>query len=326
MRWLHRFLLKFSVYRWIVKWAKGLILPGFGPLSLYEVLVFFIQEFLTGSLVSKASSLAYSFMLALFPATIFMVTLIPYIPIHNFQDNLLGLLSSLLPNQSASHFFNTNIVGIIKNQNGKLLSVGFLSALIFATNGVANLMRAFNRSSLVIEKRTWLYRRWVALVLTVVIAISLLIAITILIAGQSILGLLREHLYSKGHFWLYVFAFSRWIIVVLIFFVTVSILYRYGPSHKLRWKFLNPGSIMATALAVLTSFGFSYYIDHFSHYNKVYGSIGTLIIVMIWLYLNSLIVLMGFELNANIDFAKRNIKIVKPSMNAFRQQIPPKLS
>jgi membrane protein len=323
MRWLHRFLLKFSFYCRIVKWAKAVHLPGFGPLSLYEVIIFFIQEFLTGSLVSKASSLAYSFMLALFPATIFLVTLIPYIPINHFQDNLVNLLSSVLPNESASNFFNSNIVSIIKHQNGKLLSFGFLTALIFATNGVANLMRAFNRSSLVIEKRTWLYRRWVALVLTVVIAISLLVAITILIAGQSILGFLRDHLYSKGHFWLYVFAFSRWVIVVLIFFVTVSILYRYGPSHKLRWKFLNPGSIMATTLAVLTSFGFSYYINHFSHYNKIYGSIGTLIIVMIWLYLNSLIVLMGFELDANIDFAKRNIKIVKPAMNAFRQKIPP---
>lgn len=326
MRWLHRFLLRFPFYRRIVKWAQSVLLPGFGPLSLYAVIVFFIEEFLTGSLVSKASSLAYSFMLALFPATIFLVTLIPYVPINHFQDNLLNLLTSILPNASTSHFFHTNIEYIIRHENGGLLSVGFLTAMIFATNGVANLMRAFNRSSLLIEKRTWLYRRWVALILTVVIAISLIIAIGILIAGQSILGLLKAHLYSEGHFWLYVFAFSRWVIVVLVFFFTVSVLYRYGPSHKQRWKFLNPGSIMATALAVLTSFGFSYYINHFSHYNKIYGSIGTLIIVMIWLYLNSLIVLMGFELNANIDFAKRNIKIVKPSVNSFRQQIPPRIS
>lgn len=326
MRPLHRFLLRFPFYRRIVRWAKSVLLPGFGPLSLYAVVVFFIEEFLTGSLVSKASSLAYSFMLALFPATIFLVTLIPYVPISHFQDNLVSLLSSVLPNTSASNFFHTNIESIIRNPNVKLLSVGFLSAMIFATNGVANLMRTFNRSSLVIEKRSWLYRRWVALILTVVIAISLIVAIGILIAGQSILSFLREHLYSKGHFWLYLFAFSRWVIVVLIFFVTVSILYRYGPSHKQRWKFLNPGSIMATTLAVLTSFGFSYYINHFSHYNKVYGSIGTLIVVMIWLYLNSLIVLMGFELNANIDFAKRNIKIIKPSVNSFRQQMPPHIS
>jgi len=318
MRWLNRFLLQFKFYRSFTAWAKTVKPPGCGPLSLYSVIVFFVQEFLQGNLVNKASSLAYSFMLALFPATIFMFTLIPYIPIHNFQNKLIELISLVLPNEKASEFFNSNIVDIIKNQNGKLLSVGFLTALIFATNGVNTLMRAFNRSSLVIETRSWLYRRWVALLLTLVISISLLVAIGIMIAGQSVISFVQSYVFSKGHFWFYIFAFSRWIIVVFIFFVTVSILYRYGPSHKQKWNFLNPGSIMATVLAVITSLGFTYYINHFSSYNKIYGSIGTLIVVMLWLYLNSLIILMGFELNANIDFAKRNIKVIKPNFNSFR--------
>ena len=257
-------------------------------------------------------------MLAIFPATIFMFTLIPYIPIHNFQQNLIDLISLVLPNQKATQFFNSNIVDIIKNQNGKLLSFGFLSALIFATNGVANLMRQFNRSSLLLETRTWLKRRWIALVLSIYISISLLIAIVIMIGGQAVLSFLQAHIFTKHHFWIYIFALIRWIIVVTIFFVTVSILYRYGPAHKQRWNFLNPGSLLATGLAIITSLGFTYYINHFASYNKIYGSIGTLIVVMIWLYLNSLIILMGFELNANIDFAKRNIKVVKPNFNAFR--------
>ena len=318
MRWLNRFLLQFKFYQRIIAWAKSVVLPGFGPLSVHEVIVFFIAEFLQGTLTNKASSLAYNFMLAIFPATIFLFTLIPYIPIHNFQDELLNIISLVLPNERTTQFFDANVVDIIKHQNGKLLSVGFLSALIFATNGVNNLMRAFNRSSLVVETRTWLKRRWIALILTVVISVSLLIAITIMMAGQSVISLIQSHLFSKEHFWLYIFAFTRWIIVVLIFFTTVSILYRYGPAHKQRWKFINPGSMMATGLAVLTSLGFTYYINHFSSYNKIYGSIGTLVVVMLWLYLNSLIILMGFELNANIDFAKRNIKVVKPMFNAFR--------
>ena len=320
MRWLNRFLLRFRFYRAIIVWAQSIKPPGFGTLSLYSVIIFFIEEFLTGSLVNKASSLAYSFMLALFPATIFLFTLIPYIPIHNFQNELLRLVAIILPNDSATKFFDTNVVDIIKNQNGKLLSFGFLSALIFATNGVNNLMRAFNRSSLVMETRTWLKRRWIALILTLVISISLLIAIVIMIAGQSFISFIQSHFYKNMHFWFYIFAFVRWIIIVAIFFVTVSILYRYGPAHKQRWKFFNPGSILATCLAVLTSLGFTYYINHFSSYNKIYGSIGTLIIVMLWLYLNSLIILIGFELNANIDFAKRNIKVVKPNFNSFRIQ------
>lgn len=320
MRWLHRFFKRFKLYRSIIQSAQSIKPPGFGTLSLYSVIVFFMEEFLTGSLVNKASSLAYSFMLALFPATIFLFTLIPYIPIHNFQDELLRLVAIVLPNDSASKFFDSNVVDIIKHQNGKLLSVGFLSALIFATNGVNTLMRAFNRSSLIVETRTWLKRRWIALVLTLVISISLLIAIVIMMVGQTAIMFIQSHFYKNMHFWFYIFAFVRWIIIVAIFFVTVSILYRYGPAHKQRWKFLNPGSILATCLAVLTSLGFTYYINHFSSYNKIYGSIGTLIIVMLWLYLNSLIILIGFELNANIDFAKRNIKVVKPNFNSFRIQ------
>jgi len=95
-------------------------------------------------------------------------------------------------------------------------------------------------------------------------------------------------------------------------------LYRYGPAHKQKWKFLSPGSVLATGLAVLTSLGFTFYINNFSSYNKIYGSIGTLIVIMIWLYLNSLIILIGFELNASIELCKRSIKIVKPKFNTFR--------
>jgi membrane protein len=109
--------------------------------------------------------------------------------------------------------------------------------------------------------------------------------------------------------------------VVVIFFVALSILYRYGPAHKQKWKFINPGSVLATFLGLLTSIAFAYYINNFSAYNKVYGSIGTLIVVMIWMYMNALVILIGFELNAAVDLSKRNIKIVKPAFNSFRKPL-----
>ncbi len=318
MRWTHRFLLRFKLYRKFIAWSKSYILPGFNPLPLYDVIAFFAHEIQQRTLLNKASALAYNFMLAFFPATIFLFTLIPYIHIRNFQVQLLNLLSTILP-YNAYMAFQATIEDIVKHQNGKLLSLGFISALYFATNGISNLMQAFNRSSLVIEKRTWLKRRAIATLLTLVISISLLIAITVLTVGESLIGFIQNHIDSKGHFWIYVIKFSRWIIVISIFFTTISLLYRYGPANKQKWKFLSTGSIMATILAVLTSLGFTYYIDNFSSYNKVYGSIGTLIILMLWLYLNSLILLIGFELNASIDYSKRNIKVVKPMFNRFRQ-------
>ncbi len=319
MNWTHRFLLRFKFYRNFITWSKNYILPGFNPLPLYNVLAFFAHEVQQRTLFNRASSLAFHFMLAFFPATIFLFTLIPYIPVHNFQEQLLNILATILP-YNAYLTFKATIVDLVKHQNGKLLSVGFLSALYFATNGISNLMQAFNRSSLVIEKRTWMKRRWIAIVLTLVISISLLIAITIMTLGESIIGVLQHHIDSKGHFWIYVIKFSRWIIVTAIFFIAISLLYRYGPANKQKWEFLSTGAIIATILAVTSSIGFTYYIDNFSSYNSVYGSIGTLIILMLWLYLNSTILLIGFELNASIEYSQRNIKEVKPMFNTFRQK------
>ena len=317
MDWLHRLLLKLSIYRAFLEWTKSVILPGFRPLPLYTIGVFFFGELKKSALINRASALAYNFMLALFPATIFLFTLIPMVPIPHFQDTLLKLLATILPGNTYDAFEST-IDDIVKHQNTKLLTFGFASALYFASNGVYNLMQAFNKSSLILESRTWLKRRMVSIGLTVVISFSLLFAIAILIAGQALLKFLQSHMFSTWHFWLWLITLTRWIIVVLIFFVVVSLLYRYGPAHKRRWKFSSPGSILATTLAVLTSLGFSYYINHFSSYNKIYGSIGTLIVMMLWLYLNSLIILIGFELNASVDLSKRSIKIVKPRMNTFK--------
>jgi membrane protein len=315
MEWLHRFLLKFRFYRYFLDWTKVIILPGFRPLPLYTVASFFFKEIKQDSLVNRASSLAYSFMLATFPVFIFLFTMIPYIPVNNFQTNLLDLIAMILPTNAYLAFKNT-IEEIVKQKNLSLLSFGFLSAMIFATNGVAKLMKAFNKSSLVEETRTWLKRRWIALVLTIFIAISLFIAIMILIISGVIIDYMKSQFTSS--IWAYVIMFARWIIVIAMFFVTIAILYRYGPANKRKWKFVSPGSILATSLAVLTSMGFSFYINNFSSYNKIYGSIGTLIVVMLWMYLNSLIILIGFELNASIDLSKRNIKIVKPRYNTFR--------
>lgn len=318
MRWIHRLLLRHAeFYRFFVKYLKSLTPSWFGGISVYVILVSLVNEFLEESLLNRASALAYSFMLALFPATIFLFTLIAYIPVDKFQDNLLELLQTIIPT-NAYLAFQTTIEDIITNQNASLLSVGFITALYFATNGVGNLMRAFNDSSLILEKRTWLKRRVVATLLTIIISFALLAAIVVLIVGQTIITNMQEHIASDSSIWPHIITLSRWIIIVAIFFFSISLLYRYGPAHKLKWKFLSPGSVLATTLAVLTSIGFTYYINNFSSYNKIYGSIGTLIVVMIWLYLNSLILLIGFELNANIDLAKRNIKVEKPRFNNFR--------
>ncbi|MEJ6978872.1 YihY/virulence factor BrkB family protein [Pedobacter sp. P351] len=319
MIWLHKLLLKTRPYSLLMDWTKVVIVPGFSPLPLYTVGTFFFQEIGKDSLLNKASSLAYNFMLAIFPGIIFVFTLIPYIPINGFQDQLISLLALVLPSEAYLAVKST-LEEIIKQQNGGLLSFGFFAALFFATNGVINLMQAFNKSSLILETRGWVKQRGVAIVLTIVMFLALIIGLTIITVGNFAVQFAEQQLEFRDSFWLYMADFLRWVILISVYFITISILYRYGPSHSKKWKLFSPGSWLATVLAILTFWGFGYYINNFGNYNKLYGSIGTLIVIMIWLYLNSLIILIGFELNASIDLSKRSIKIVKPKFNTFKDE------
>ena len=317
MEWIHLQLLRIKMYSLFIEWTKACVLPGFSPLPLYTILSFFFQEIQKDSLVNKASSLAYSFMLAIFPGIIFLFTLIPFLP-DGFQDQLMSLIALILPHK-AFDAFEATLVEIIKIQNGKLLSFGFVVSIYFATNGVHNLMAAFNKSSLIVETRSWFKRRLIALILTLTIFISVVICIGAMTIGEIALNYLKTELHIKGNFTYYVIQLTRWTLLAMLYFVTISILYRYGPAHAKKWRFFSAGSWLATILAFLTIWGFSFYINNFSSYNKVYGSIGTLIVVMIWLYLNSLILLVGFELNASVDLSKRSVKIIKPNFNMFKK-------
>jgi membrane protein len=321
MEWLHKQLLKLKIYSKFIEWTKICVLPGFSPLPLYTVATFFFKEIGKDSLVNKSSSLAYSFMLAIFPGIIFLFTLIPFIQINGFQDQLLNLIELVLPH-NAFDAFESTLKDIVKTQNSRLLSFGFISALFFATNGVKNLMKAFNKSSLIIETRSWIKQRFIALILTTVICFSIIICISAMALGEVILNYIKNELHIKDSLAVYAIQLTRWALLAILYFITISILYRYGPSHAKKWKFFSAGSWLATILAFLTIWGFSFYINHFGSYNKVYGSIGTLIVVMIWLYLNSLILLIGFELNASVDVSKRSVKIIRPTFNLFKKTAP----
>lgn len=318
MGWVTAQLNKFGPYVRFIDWTKRCVLPGFSPLPLYTVAVFFFKEISKEELLNKASSLAYNFLLAIFPGLIFLFTLIPFMP-DGFQDRLMDLIALILP-ETAFMAFEQTILEIVKIQNGGLLSIGFAFALIFATNGVHNLMMAFNKSSLIIENRSWLMRRLIATVLTLIIAISIFACIGAMTLGEIALNIFSKELHINESWVYYTVQLTRWALLGSLYFVTISILYRYGPAHSNRkWRFFSAGSWLATVLAFITIWGFTYYINNFNSYNKIYGSIGTLIVIMLWLYINSLILLIGFELNASIDLSKRSVKIIRPTFNTFKQ-------
>ena len=289
--------------------AKKIKPIGFDGLSIYDVATFFWKGLMKGAITTRASSLAFNFFLAFFPSIIVFFTLIPYIPIDGLQETLMELLSAVLPPSTNEITFQA-LNDIINNPRGGLLSIGFVLALYFSTNGINSLIEAFNVSYHIRETRPLIQQRILSFGLTLLLSLVLIIAITSIIFGKLTVNYLTEYqLISDyaGELVLYV----KWLIMLLILFIGISILFHLGPAIKSKWRLFTPGSIFATIFIITTSIGFNYYINHFSQYNKIYGSIGTLMIILLWMYFNSIILLTGFELNASISNAKEKREDLK---------------
>jgi membrane protein len=287
-------------------YTKRAKVPGFDNLAIYDVADFYFTGIHRGSIITRGQSLAFSFFLALFPAVIFLFSLIPYVPIKDFQDQLLALIQNVLPHNAYEAMRDT-IEDIIKHQRGGLLSLGFVFALYFTTNAFMALMRGFNSSYHVQEKRTPFRQRIVAINLTFMLSTLLILATTLIVFSESATKYLVKHHILQTNTEVLLLLLGQWIIVIALFLIAISFLYYYAPAVRRKWKFISAGSTFATIMAVLTSIGFANFVNHFGKYNKVYGSIGTLIVIMLWIYFNSLILLLGFELNASIDQAKKGL-------------------
>ena len=286
----------------ILNIAKKIKPLGFSGLSIYDVTIFFWKGLMEGAITTRASSLAFNFFLAFFPSIIVFLTLIPYIPVTGLQETLMELLNVVLPPSTNEITFQA-LDDIINNTRASLLSIGFLLALYFSTNGINSLIEAFNASYHIRENRPIIQQRILSLGLTLLLSFMLIIAMGLIIFGKFAVAYLTEYkliTQYAGELILY----GKWFTILLVLWLGISVLFHLGPSIKSKWKLFTPGSILATLGIIITSIGFNYYINHFSQYNKIYGSIGTLMIILIWMYFNSIILLTGFELNASISNAK----------------------
>ena len=290
----------------IIQIARRIKPIGFAGLSLYDVAIFFWKGLMEGAITTRASSLAFNFFLAFFPSIIVFFTLIPYIPIEGLQETLMELLAVVLP-PSTNEITFTTLDDIINNPRGGLLSLGFILALYFSTNGINSLIEAFNSSYHIREIRPLIQQRILSLGLTLLLSVMLIIAIGLIIFGTVVVNYLVENAIitsSAADLIIY----GKWMVMLAMLFFGISILFHLGPALKSKWKLFTPGSIFATIFIIITSIGFNYYINNFSQYNKIYGSIGTLMIILLWMYFNSIILLTGFELNASISNAKQKSK------------------
>jgi len=282
---------------WLIRQSQKIRLPGFQGIPLYDVLKFFFQQIRKVGITERAAAISFNCVMAIPPIIIFLCTLIPYLPISNeFIRQLHGLIRDVIPGEKNNSAIIKFIDDIIKKPKNDLLSLGFLLAIFYSSNAVMGIMRAFDKNYLGFKKRKMIRRRATALQLTSVLFVLMFASLLVLIMQSSVLKLfgLKNVLVRQ------IIGYARWVVIVLLFFSSVSFIYRYAPFVHKRWKLINPGCILATTLMLLFTVFFSYWVNNFSNYNKLYGSISTILILMLLIYFNSLVLLIGFELNVSI--------------------------
>ena len=293
-----------------IEWSKTHSFPGLQRIPLYNLVLFIYKETRDDAITTRANSMAFSLFMAIFPAIIVLITLLPYTPLYEmkvevegkeqqFEDLLHDNIKEIMPGEAGDMLFRT-IDDIATKPKSGLLSFGFFLAIWFASNGMMSMMRGLEKNyKTTFKRRTDFQKRIMAIQLTFLVGFVLMASVVLVILGNTILRFVFQYvnvdILTRAAF------FSlRWVVVLLLFYTLFSMIYRYGSSTRRKIPFFNSGAALATPLSILTSWGFSFYVDNFGNYNTLYGSIGTLIVLMLWIQLNCMILLIGFELNAGI--------------------------
>ena len=306
----------------VLKYTRENSFIGFHGVPIYDVVVFVVNEVQRDDLFTRANSVAFSFFLSLFPSLLTIFTLLPFamdvlilgLPsLSNFDMVLYEEIKKVVPGESGDLIFG--FVQEITNTNQPrigLLSFGFLLTLYFSSNGMLAMMQAFDKSYVkTFKRRNFVRKRLIATGLTLTVGLFIVASTAFVILGDFILNWLRE-LTSLGNATAVLLSILRWVIMLMLYYITIGTIYRYGAATRKRFSYFSPGVTLATVLSLATSVAFSFYIDGFNRYDtytKFYGSIATIIIVMLWLQLNALILIIGFELNAAIA-VKRDLTAV----------------
>ncbi|MGK2862184.1 MAG: YihY/virulence factor BrkB family protein [Chitinophagaceae bacterium] len=298
-----RFLISVPV-SFLIRKSKNILLPGFQGIPLFDVIRFlFLQAGKTG-FTERASAIAFNFTMTIPPTLIFLFTLIPHLPISQaFVNQIFSLIKDVMPGEKNYSVVIKFISDILNKPRTGLLSTGFLLALFFSSNAVMGVMRSFDQKYIGFTKRKGLHERFVALRLTLILFILFFFAILALIMQGSVLRWLG----ISNSLLITLIDNLRWVLIILMIFFSISLIYRYAPAVHKRWKLFNPGSIVATFMMIIFTASFSYWVSNFSNYNELYGSISTILILMLLIYFNSLVLLIGFELNVSINSLKHEV-------------------
>ncbi len=276
-----------------------------GRLSLYRILALYGNGLVKGTLAARAESIAYSFFMAMFPGVIFIFSLIAYIPIDGLQETLMELMEEALPPHTWETVAST-VHDIVSIKRGGLLSVSFVGVVFFVTNGVNGLIANFKTSYNQISMRPYINQYLVSLNLIFMLFVILVITLSLIIFSK----VFWSHMTSLSFLGIEVttiISIARYSLVFFAILLSVSLIFYYGPKTK-GLPFFSPGAILSTILILISSYAFAFYIETFSQYNRLYGSLGAILIFMFWLFINSFLLLVGFELNAAIIKSINTIK------------------
>ena len=298
---LSQIVLNTAPFRALYRVTSRIYPRGFQGLSLYTVGRHLLKEIRVNKLNVRGAAVTYNFFMAIPPTLLFLFSLIPYLPVKGLQESIFSFLQLVVPPEHESYKTISKFINdFLNHQRRDILSIGILFTLFFSSNGMMGLMRSFDRQSQIYKRRGAFKRRWTAIKLTVlVLVVTIVMMVALILQTKFIDGQLRK-IFSNP---LPLQLLSLLLVVTLVFF-TICMVYRYGPSLTHKWPFISPGAILATIGCVLLTVVFFFLVDNVIHYNKVYGSIGTLMAFMVWMFLNIQVILLGFELNVSILLGK----------------------
>ncbi len=293
---------KIPVLNKVVALLKKVKIPTMKGLSLYDILEMYIIGIIRGAVTTRAAAIAFSFFMAIFPFFLFILTLIPFVEIENFQADFMAFIDDFLPPTTADSV-DIIIVDIANNQYGGLLSFGFVTSIFLMTNGVNAIFGGFEDSYHVKESRSVFRQYFIALGVSIALSIALLITVAVIIYIEMGIDKLKViGVADDVNFWQ---DLGRVAAVIALIYTSITILYNFGVKDIHNRSFFTPGATMTTILSIISMYLFAIYVEKFAQYNQLYGSIGTLLIFMLFIWINAIVLLLGFELNASMSRLKK---------------------
>jgi membrane protein len=290
-------------FRRVLAWARALVPPGFEGFSVYDISRFFFRALTQGQLITRASAISFKLFLAFFPAVIVLLTLIPYIPIPDFQDRLLDTFREMMPPEVFT-FIETTLHDLVLKKHGTLLSVSFIVGVYVASNSIDAILEGFSGSTNLTIWHSALKQRLLSLGLLLALTVLSVLAIPVLTLSDLAINWLNDHGLFISALEVYALLAVKWAISILLVVLAVSLLYNVGDPSTRRFRVFTPGSILAVFLILLVSEALGFVFSNITDYNALYGSIGAILAVQLWIYINMIALLIGYELNISIARAR----------------------